>query len=168
MCVVQSGSYFLLEVWRAAYRGLLPEEFLEGLSDIHHSAHWAEVLDSEDRVGATFIAEAEADGIVGFADCGPERAAAEAKNGEVTAIYILPAWQRKGVGTNLMETCAGHLAVGGAETLAVWVLEANRPAGEFYEALGGVPSETREITFAGEELSEQCYRWADISALAGL
>ncbi len=157
-----------VEVWRSAYRGILPDDFLDALSDIRHSASWADILDTQDRVGGTFIAEAEEDGIVGFADCGPERAAGDAKKGEVGAIYVLPAWQRRGVGTNLMETCAGHLAVDGAETLAVWVLEANRPAGEFYEALGGEPAESRQIQFAGEELTERCYRWSDVSVLADL
>lgn len=157
-----------VHVWRAAYDGILPDDFLSSLSDIRHSAAWADILDNESRAGATFIAEAEEDGIIGFADCGFERAVDDKKRGEVTAIYVLPPWQRRDVGTQLVEACAGHLALESAETLAIWVLELNREACEFYEALGGTRAESRQISFAGEELTERCYRWEDVKALAGL
>lgn len=157
-----------VEVWRAAYSDILPDDYLSSLSDIRHSATWAEILDNQKRAGATFIAEAEHDGIVGFADCRIERAANDAKKGEVTAIYVLPSWQRRGVGSALVEVCAGHLALESVQTLAIWVLELNREACQFYEALGGASTESRRISFAGEELTERCYRWDDVKALAGL
>ncbi len=157
-----------VEVWRAAYSDVLPDEYLSSLSDIRHSALWADILDNPDRTGATFIAEAEEDGIVGFADCRIERAAGDAKKGEVTAIYILPRWQRRGVGSALIEACAGHLALESVRTLAIWVLALNRGTCQFYEVLGGACAESRQISFAGEELTERCYRWDDIKALAGL
>lgn len=157
-----------VEVWRAAYNNILPDDYLSALSDIRHSATWAEILDDQNRAGATFIAEAEEDGIVGFADCRTERVPGDAKRGEVTAIYVLPRWQRKGVGSQLVEACAGYLALESVQTLAIWVLELNHEACEFYEALGGARAESRRISFAGEELAERCYRWDDAAALAGL
>ncbi len=157
-----------VEVWRAAYRNILPDDFLSSLSDIRHSANWADILDQPNRTGATFIAETADDGIVGFADCGMERAARDAIKGEVTAIYVLPRWQRRGVGSALIEVCAGHLALESVQGLAIWVLELNRDACQFYEALGGACAESRRISFAGEELTERCYRWDDVKALAGL
>ena len=157
-----------VEVWRAAYSDILPDDYLSSLSDIRHSATWADILDDRKRAGATFIAEAEEDGIVGFADCRIERAADDAKKGEVTAIHVLPGWQRKGVGSALIEACAGHLALESVQTLAIWVLELNREACRFYEALGGESAESRRISFAGEKLTERCYRWDDAAALAGL
>ena len=108
-----------VEVWRAAYQNILPDDFLSSLSDIRHSANWADILDHPNRTGATFIAETAEDGIVGFADCGMERAARDAIKGEVTAIYVLPRWQRRGVGSALIEVCAGHLALESAQTLAI-------------------------------------------------
>lgn len=157
-----------VEVWRAAYSNILPADYLSSLSDIRHSATWADILDNPNRAGATFIAEAEEDGIVGFADCRMERAGEDATKGEVTAIYVMPTWQRRGVGSALVEACAGHLALESVQALAIWVLELNREACRFYEALGGTRAESRKISFAGEELTEQCYRWDDVKALAGL
>lgn len=155
--------------WRAAYQGILPDEYLAGMSDIRHSAFWAEVLDTEGRRGATFIAEAEGgDGIVGFADCGPDREAKDPAVGEISALYVVPKWQRQGVGRSLVEACAGHLAVGGATSLVIRVLEQNLVACAFYEALGGGPGDKRPIAVAGARLIEASYRWDDIHVLAGL
>ena len=155
--------------WRAAYRDILPDEYLEGMSDIRHSAFWAEVLDTEGRTGATFIAEAEGgDGIVGFADCGADRRAGDPAAGEIFALYVLPKWFRHGNGRTLVEACAGHLAVGGATALTIRVLKRNESACAFYEALGGVAEDKHAIAIAGMELVEVNYRWDDIRHLAGL
>ncbi len=155
--------------WRSAYRGILPDDYLDGMSDIRHSAFWADVLDNENRAGVTFIAEAEGgDGIVGFADCGPERAAKDPGASEIFALYVVPKWQRQGVGRTLVEACAGHLAVGGASALVIRVLERNEAACAFYEALGGVPDGKHRIAVAGAPLIEVSYVWEDIRSLAGL
>ena len=155
--------------WRSAYRGILPDDYLDGMSDIRHAAFWAEVLDNENRAGATFIAEAEGgDGIVGFADCGPDREAKDPAVGEIFALYVVPKWQRRGVGRTLVEACAGHLAVGGASALVIRVLERNEGACAFYEALGGTLVGQHRIAVAGARLVEASYRWDDIGILAGL
>ena len=155
--------------WRSAYRGILPEDYLDGMSDIRHAAFWAEVLDNEKRAGATFITEAEGgDGIVGFADCGPDREAKDPAVGKIFALYVVPKWQRRGVGRTLVEACAGHLAVGGARTLVIRVLERNEGACAFYDALGGARVDQHHIAVAGVPLIEVSYRWDDIGVLAGL
>ena len=84
--------------WRAAYRDILPAAYLDGMSDIRHAAMWADVLDQPDRIGVTLIAEAEKNCIIGFADCSRERGTTARDQGEITALYVVPDWQRRGVG----------------------------------------------------------------------
>lgn len=149
-----------VEAWRAAYRGILADDYLDSMSDIRHAAYWARILDDTDRAVGTFIAESEQNGIVGFADCGPERGGPPGF-GEVMALYLLPDWQHRGTGRRLVGACAVHLAGEGFSGLAIWTLQDN-PARGFYEALGGTPAETRKTHIGGETMVEQCYRWPDI------
>ena len=151
-----------VETWRAAYRGLLPDDYLDALSDIRQAAFWAQVLDDADRAAGAHVAEDEDDGVVGFCDCGSERGGAPGW-GEVMAIYILPDWQRRGLGRRLVGACAAYLTTQGFDSLAVWALEDN-PASAFYTALGGTPAEKRRLSIGGTEVAEQCYRWPGIAA----
>ncbi len=152
-----------VDSWRSSYQGLLPDAYLDTLSEIRVAASWSEILKRRNRSGATFVADAEAEGVVGFADCGPERGGRPA-TGEITTLYLLDEWQQRGLGRRLVATAARHLAAGGAEHLAIWVL-ANNDARGFYETLDGHPDGERQIRFAGVELGEVCYRWPDIRAL---
>ncbi len=147
--------------WRDAYREIIDADYLESLSDIRHSAMWADVLDQEIREGATFVAENAKSGIIGFADCGPERGHDDATSGEITAIYVMPEFHRRGIGHALVGTCRAWLAEAGRTSVAIWVLADNAAARQFYETLGGAESETRMIRVAGGELEEVCYRWAN-------
>ena len=149
-----------VETWRAAYCGILADDYLDSMSDIRHAAYWARILDDADRGAGTFIAESAQDGIVGFADCGPERAGPPGF-GEVMALYLLPAWQHRGTGRRLVRACAVHLAGEGFSGLAIWTLQDN-PARGFYDALGGTLAETRQTQIGGVTMVEQCYRWPDL------
>ena len=95
-----------VETWRAAYCGILADDYLDSMSDIRHAAYWARILDDADRGAGTFIAESAQDGIVGFADCEPERAGPPGF-GEVMALYLLPAWQHRGTGRRLVRALRG-------------------------------------------------------------
>jgi ribosomal protein S18 acetylase RimI-like enzyme len=150
-----------VETWRATYRGLLPDDYLDGLSDIRQAAFWSRALDDADRAAGATVAEDEDAGVVGFCDCGPERGGAT--GGEILAIYILPEWQRQELGRRLIAASAAHLIANGFESLAVWALEDN-PARAFYTALGGAPAEKRRLSIGGIEVIEQCYRWPSMGA----
>lgn len=154
-----------VRTWRAAYRDLLPAAYLDTMSDIRHAAMWADILDRTDRVGVTLIAEAGKDGVVGFADCGRERGIAANDCGEISALYVLPDWQRRGVGLALVKAAARALHAGGMTHLAIWVLQENARARGFYAHVGGTLRETRRSGFLGLDLTEVCYRWPDVGAL---
>ena len=150
-----------VEAWRATYRGLLPDDYLDTLSDIRQAAFWSRVLDDADRAAGAQVAADEDAGVVGFCDCGPERGGA-AGWGEIMAIYLLPDWQRQGLGRRLVGAGGAYLGAQGFDSLAVWALEDN-PARAFYTALGGAPAEKRLLRIAGVEVTEQCYRWPNVA-----
>ena len=44
-----------VEVWRDAYDGILPDDYLSSLSDIRHSAAWADILENQDGKQGIFL-----------------------------------------------------------------------------------------------------------------
>jgi GNAT superfamily N-acetyltransferase len=122
--------------WRQAYRGLLPDDYLERLSVDDREAMWfGAFADPEPKSGA-FVAEV--DGlIVGFASFGPSRDEdVSERPGEVPAIYVDPSVLGTGVGRELFEAATTALRDAGFARATLWVLETNALARRFYEKAG--------------------------------
>ena len=108
---------------------------------------------------------AEVDGrVVGFADCGPVRDSEKDYMGELYAIYVNQAMQRKGIGRMLCREVARNLMSRGLDSMLVWVLAENRFR-KFYERLGGQRVRTRDITIGGKTLTEWGYGWKSLASL---
>ena len=108
--------------------------------------------------------------VVGFGSCGLQRSAAltgAGFGGEFQAIYALRAAQRRGIGRALMGAMARDLEDRGLQGGALWVLEGNLPALNFYDMLGGVVVARRENRRGeGAVLAEIGYGWASVASLA--
>lgn len=122
--------------WRHAYRGLLPDDYLETLSvDEREAQRLAWFADPTPRSG-TLVAD-DAGRVVGFASFGPSRDDDAADDiGEVPAIYVEPAVLGRGVGRELLRAAMDALRDLGFSRATLWVLEANDPARRFYEKAG--------------------------------
>ncbi|MBS0504386.1 MAG: GNAT family N-acetyltransferase [Proteobacteria bacterium] len=146
--------------WREAYADLMPAARLAALDVAERSAQWRDQLA---RGTARGIAVAEdAGSIVGFASCTRQRTpdlAAAGYSGEVAAIYVLRAAQRRGAGRLLMQAMARRLIAEGDRSMALWVLTANAPGRRFYERLGGnivaerVDGDDREVAYGWRDLA---------------
>ncbi len=88
--------------WQVAYRGLVPQDFLDGLDSAQSCLRWERTLSSQSGRDRTVVAE-DATRIVGFAHVCPSRDDATAGTvGELASIYVLPeAWGR-GFGRELV------------------------------------------------------------------
>lgn len=153
--------------WRETYEGLAPAEVLAALSVDEHAERWRAILSEPDAPpqSAVFVALAENGTVVGFASCGRQRndVIVEAGyKGEFSAIYILNAAQRRGVGRRLMALMAQNLLARGLDTASLWVLRNNFPSRRFYEALGG-----RKLAYEGlwHGVPEVVYGWRDLTRL---
>jgi GNAT superfamily N-acetyltransferase len=145
--------------WRAAYRGLLPDRYLERLSAEERERTWRR------RIEGTLVEEtvlvAERDGaIVGFASAGPtrDRDADPRAVGEVYAVYLVPEEWGRGGGKHLLERALAALAEAGFAHAGLWVLESNAQARGFYEHLGWHADGTTKEERFGERVTEVRYR----------
>jgi GNAT superfamily N-acetyltransferase len=123
--------------WQAAYRGVLPDGFLAGLSVTAREIAWQSMLDRDDAGEApAWIAE-RGGRAVGFVASGPPRDEDVPLPGaEIYAIYVNPDSWRSGAGRALLTTAVAYWLERGAMTVVLWVLEANLAGRAFYEALG--------------------------------
>ncbi len=123
--------------WRHAYRGLLPDDYLERLSvDDREAQRLAWFADPRSSSGV-LVAEDDAGRVVGFATFGPSRDDdAPMGTGEVPAIYVDPAEVGTGIGRQLIEETAAALREAGFTRATLWVLEENASARRFYEKVG--------------------------------
>ncbi|OLC25785.1 MAG: hypothetical protein AUG06_04050 [Actinobacteria bacterium 13_1_20CM_2_65_11] len=142
--------------WRSTYRGMLPDDFLDSLSESNYAERWKRVI--ADGTSKVFVAEEGAD-VVGFASGGRERAGEPGYEGELYAIYVLDVAQRRGFGRDLLRATVGGLREMGLADMIIWVLSDNQPARVFYERLGGVYVRSQPITIGAVTLEEVSYGW---------
>jgi GNAT superfamily N-acetyltransferase len=132
--------------WQWAYRGQIPDEYLDGLSNTLErrvAARRAELahLPPEHR---WWVVE-QAGQIVGFAITEPSRDDdAPPLTGEVALIYLLPEAAGKGIGRALFARAVTDLRERGYQQAILWVLEGNARARRFYEAAGWRPDGARK------------------------
>ena len=151
-----------LESRRAAYSGILPESYLAGLSLKENRKNWKTRLREFDTF--TLVAEDHSGKMIGYVYAGRARKPDPAHIGEIYEIYLLPSWQRSGIGRSLMKAAAERLASKGIHSLLIWVLGAN-PARNFYESLGGQYLRSSPNHVAGLILEGVSYGWKDTSIL---
>ncbi len=144
--------------WRSAYAGILPEEYLAGLSAVRQAAYYQTGLMS----GHVAMVAEVTGRIVGFATMGRRRAGLA--DGEIETLYVLDDWREQGAGRALMQGAAGRLAAQGCRSVFLWVLRDN-PSRWFYQRLQGREIAHGETTVAGVRIPKTAYVWDPIDIL---
>jgi GNAT superfamily N-acetyltransferase len=147
--------------WQGAYRGLLPQEYLDGLDPAQRRIGWERALRETDWSRGGIVVAEDGGALAGFAGFGPTRDEDEdaGRVGEVEAIYLLPAAWGKGAGRQLMAAALTGLAGAGYGQATLWVLDSNVRARRFYEAGGWAADGARKQDGSrGFPLTELRYR----------
>ena len=123
--------------WRAAYRGLMPDAVLDGLSAAEREERWTEILGGEGAGAFTLVAQL-GDAVVGFCSIVlPSRDPdADAATGEVAALYVDPAHWGGGAGRVLLDAALARVPPERFTHVTLWVLAGNARARRFYAAAG--------------------------------
>ncbi len=149
-----------VRAWQEAYRGIMPDDFLAGLSVDSRVERWRETLA---RGGRTVLVAEEGGVVAGWAIGGETRdAEASPRTAEVYAINIDPAAWRRGAGRLLMQHACARFRSAGYERVTLWVLERNEAARRFYSTLGFTADAAgaggrKAGDFGGRELIELRY-----------
>jgi ribosomal protein S18 acetylase RimI-like enzyme len=150
--------------WRAAYAGLMPQDFLDAMDHPGRLASWQRALSMR---GPQVFTVVEDDGgvVAGFCVCGPSRDAdAKASTGEIIALNVLPAAWKRGIGRMLCEDVIALAAGRGWRTLTLWVVRENARARSAYARIGFEADGARKVdtAFTGSPLVELRYRREDL------
>jgi len=139
-----------VRAWQVAYRGLMSDEVLNGLSVEQREKMWQHVLAGEES--PTVYVAVEDAAVVGFcAVATPSRDEdAELDVAEIVAIYVDPDVWRAGVGRALMDAALADLRAKRWRWVTLWVLAENHPAREFYARFGFEP-DGAEMTHESDE-----------------
>ncbi len=146
-----------VDSWRAAYRGLVPDSYLE-----RFTYQWREECLRQSlaaQTEETYLIQ-ENDLVVGLLTIGAARDADVDvhRTGEIWGIYLSPNYWRKGIGRQVVREAETMLQARGYATIILWVLEKNHQARQFYEAMGFSPDGASQEINWGVPLQAIRYR----------
>lgn len=123
--------------WQSAYRGLMPDEVLDGLSVEQREGGWRRTIGELGGNDRTIVAVRGGE-IVGWASFGPGRDEGASERGELWALYAHPKAFSTGVGHALISVAESALRERGFGSAYLWVLRGNDRAAAFYERHGWI------------------------------
>ncbi|HEY4459030.1 MAG TPA: GNAT family N-acetyltransferase [Pseudonocardiaceae bacterium] len=133
--------------WRAAYVGIVPDEYLANLDAGDRAERWRGILTTPGP-HAVFVAVDEQDAVAAYCGVGQGRTVdgkAEPGAGELYSIYADPAHQGTGAGRVVHDAGVEYLRQQGYRWAGLWVFTANARARAWYAARGWVPDGTTHI-----------------------
>lgn len=136
------------ETWMATYSSYIPESDLRSFLDTHYSLQALhEMFINRDVYG--LVAEV-GDRVAGCARCTHAR-------GEdrfyLNSLYVLPGYQRAGIGTRLLDEAGRQAASCGCDALWLGVMQKNTIAYEWYKRIGFAFVEEAPFTMGATTVS---------------
>jgi GNAT superfamily N-acetyltransferase len=148
--------------WQSAYRGLLPDSFLDNGLTEERKKYWTGKISALSTKEFVLVAE-DGSGVTGFAAVmdKPEKG----YDAFLDNLHVRPDVKGQGIGGKLLEAVAINLQKTGRKSLYLWVLKGNIPAEEFYKAKGGRPADSSTVMFGGEVIAQTRFVWDRLDKL---
>ncbi len=126
-----------VRAWQSAYRGVMPDEYLDGLVAEDRVEMWHSRLSRSDLHPLLVAVVAEV--VVGFAAFGAENSpTAPPSCGELYAMNLDPDHWGQGIGRVLLRGVTERLVSMGYDEVVLWVVPENERARALYESEGWV------------------------------
>jgi GNAT superfamily N-acetyltransferase len=148
-----------VEAWKSAYRGQVPDQYLDALSGAGKLDPWRTLLSDSSPSQATLVL-VEDERPIGFAHCTTQwHAVDDELTGEIASMCVDPSIWRRGGGRLLMAAAVDWSRAKGCGSALLWVLDTNTGPRRFYEAMGWTADGAQQgIDLGGRELVEVRYR----------
>jgi GNAT superfamily N-acetyltransferase len=153
------------ESWRDAYRGILPDSYLDGQIADERANLWKFRFSSLDSDRFLVVLAESPEELVGFAcvllDEDPQWGAC------LDNLHVLPRWRSLGLGRLLFGRVAQWvMSTEPGRPIHLWVFGANVGARRFYDAVGGevVEQHSKEV-LKGIKIPSVLYVWRDLQQL---
>jgi RimJ/RimL family protein N-acetyltransferase len=148
-----------VRAWQSAYRGLMPDDYLDGLQAQDHATRWRRHLIAPSSDGELLVVVHD-HRVVGFASLGPARDNdAPSDVGQLCAINLDPDVWGRGLGRALLSVATDRLRELGYVEAVLWVVPDNQRARRLYESEGWSDDDLRrDDEVFGVVVSEMRYR----------
>lgn len=151
-----------IENWRSAYRGILPDAYLDDTVVAERQEYWriASRAGSESQL---VLVTTSGDVLVGFisvhfnVDPGVDA--------RIENLHVLPRFQGRGLGRWLLAAAAERLIAVPATSVCLWVFDKNVDAIRFYKRLGGEADAYGFDDFADAHAPHTRIVWRDVKDL---
>ena len=146
-----------VHTWQAAYRGIVPQDYLDAMSVDKREIIWRESIAR--KAPELWVAQSQS-AITGWVAFDRSRDAdARPAVGEVQAIYVAPDHWSTGTGRELWQLARARLLERGFTSVTLWVLEENERATRFYRAAGFTANlaTRKNLVIGGKALAELRY-----------
>ncbi len=147
-----------VRAWQSAYRGVMPDEYLDGLQANDRVEMWRGRISRSDL--PPLLVAAISDDVVGFAAFGAVQPPTSLHScGQLYAINLDPDHWGRGIGRVLLRHATDALLAMGYEEAVLWVVPENQRARSLYESEGWVADgglSTEEIL--GVPVTDMRYR----------
>lgn len=158
-------AHVMIDATIAAFRGIVPDHCLRWISYEESAVNWLRTLGEGglDEGDCLIVAEEQRGEVVAFALA---RVVHDdpSYRGELRVLSVSPAYQRRGVGRELVQHVAAHFQRSGVRSMLVRVLTTN-PNRAFYERLGARFLRIEPYEWSGVAMEEAVYGWPDLTAL---
>lgn len=147
-------ALLIIRSWKKAYRGLIPDDFLDNMSMENIEKNWKKNIISQNDKNSIFVYE-ERDKIHGVIRFGePLDKENRRYNAEIHVLYVEPTLKRKGIGSRLFNFAKEYFIRYGKNNLIIWCLKGNEQGMNFYKKMGGKIVLTRKSTVNNIEVEE--------------
>jgi ribosomal protein S18 acetylase RimI-like enzyme len=153
--------------WRAAYRGILADAFLDGDLQEDRNSRWSGIAERITPRDKLLIATHE-NVAVGFI-AGWTSAALGCDDGYglfIDNLHVRPDLRGNKYGESLFRALAIDVTAHTKTSAYLWLLDGNAPAHRFYHRLGGRDGEHRMIELGGRTVGETRIVWSDFGIVA--
>jgi L-amino acid N-acyltransferase YncA len=145
-----------VSAWQAAYRGIVPQTYLDSLDIDARRKRWVQNL--ENASNNIYVAE-DVSGMTGWIIFGPSRDEDIAEGHEINAIYVQPKSWGMGIGKQLIYAAETILLKAYQADITVWVFEDNFSSRSFYTKVGYTQDGAKKVEdFASTQLTEIRFR----------
>ena len=123
-----------VDAWRAAYRSIVPTDYLASLSIEHREAMWEGCIAAGDPELLVAKKAGVVQGWLSFGQC--RDIGSHKSEAEVWAIYVSPTAWSTGVGRVLWRRAKELMLEQGFKSCSLWVFPQNERAIKFYRSVG--------------------------------
>jgi ribosomal protein S18 acetylase RimI-like enzyme len=153
--------------WRAAYRGLLPDAFLDGPVVADRKAHWSGMI-ARMAPSDLLLAAEQNHVLVGFIAVWTTEPSGCEPGFDllIDNLHVRPDLRGDRIGERLMRAVARRLKNRPSARACLWLIDGNAPAHRFYRRLGGTDGDRKQDMIGGALVGEMRIIWDDFRLLA--